>query len=325
MTLNYRTVWISDAHLGSRSAQAAPLSRFIKHLRCERLYLVGDIVDMWRLRSRWYWPGEHNNVIRRLLNQTKHNTDVIFIPGNHDEGARQFLNLEFGGIRVLPYAIHVTGDGRRLLVTHGDQYDLIVKHSRLTSMLGSTAYDTLVMTNRWINEWRARWGKPSVSLSMAIKMKVKSACMFISRFEEALIQEARHKGLDGVVCGHIHKPEIRTEGDIEYYNCGDWVESCSALVEHHDGRMELLDSIESIERALSASEPSHAVMPDEPELSELIAYDRLADHDPLPLTFGAPGSGKRNGHGHGSVSGGASGVGLTSGRGGTSGGGGRFS
>ncbi len=289
MTLNYRTVWISDAHLGSRSAQAAHLSRFIKHLRCERLYLVGDIVDMWRLRSRWYWPGEHNNVIRRLLNQTKHGTDVIFIPGNHDEGARQFLNLEFGGIRVLPYAIHVTDDGRKLLVTHGDQYDLVVKHSRLTSMLGSTAYDSLVMFNRWVNHVRSRMGRPSVSLSKAIKMKVKSACMFMSRFEEALIQEAKNKGLDGVVCGHIHKPEIRTEDGIEYYNCGDWVESCSALVEHHDGRIELLESIDAIERALEAVDHSRPVMPDEPELHELIAYDRMEGHDPIPLTFGAPG------------------------------------
>ena len=293
MTLNYRTVWISDAHLGSRSAQAAPLSRFIKHVRCQRIYLVGDIVDMWRLRNRWYWPGEHNNVIRRLLNHTKHGTDVIFIPGNHDEGARQFLNLEFGGIRVLPYAIHITADGRKLLVTHGDQYDLVVKHSRLVSMFGSTAYDTLVMTNRWINSVRTRMGRPSVSLSKAIKMKVKRACMFMSRFEEALIHEARNKGMDGVVCGHIHKPEIRTEDGIEYYNCGDWIESCSALVEHHDGRMELYENHEAIERALEAADHSRPVMPDEPALHELIAYDRLSDHDPVPLTFGAPGDRER--------------------------------
>ncbi len=288
MPLNYRTVWISDAHLGSRSAQAAHLSRFIKHIRCQRLYLVGDIVDMWRLRSRWYWPGEHNNVIRRLLNHTKHGTDVIFIPGNHDEGARQFLHLEFGGIRVLPYAIHITADGRKLLVTHGDQYDLVVKHSRLVSMLGSTAYESLVTMNRWVNGVRARMGRPSVSLSKAIKMKVKSACMFMSRFEDALIQEAVNRDLDGVVCGHIHKPEIRTDDDIEYYNCGDWVESCSALVEHHDGRIELLDGIDAVEHVIAQDKQPHLHMPDEPNLDELIRWDhdRLAGYDPEPLTFG---------------------------------------
>ena len=218
MTLNYRTVFISDTHLGSRGCQAAALSRFLKHARCERLYLVGDIVDMWRLRQKWYWPGEHNNVLRRILNQTRHGTDVVFVPGNHDEGARQFLHGNFGGVRILPYAVHVRADGKRLLVIHGDQFDMVVKHSRLVSMAGAWGYDTLVRMNRPFNAVRRRMGLPYRSLSKAIKNQIKSACMFISNFEDTLIYEARRRGLDGVVCGHIHAPESREVGEAGQRN-----------------------------------------------------------------------------------------------------------
>jgi len=281
MTLDYRTVFISDTHLGSRGCQAAALSKFIKYVRCDRLYLVGDIVDMWRLKQRWYWPGEHNNVLRRILNQTKHHTDVVLVPGNHDEAARQFLHSDFGGIRVLPYAVHVTADDKRLLVIHGDQFDLVVKHSRFVSMLGGKAYESLISFNRRYNTARRMLGLPYQSLSKSIKSKVKSACMFISKFEETLAKEAQRRGLDGVVCGHIHEPAARPADpgsgqDTSYYNCGDWVESCTALVEHHDGRMEVIDGLAAVE-AMLAQDHSLTGQPDPPSLTELLRCDRGLD------------------------------------------------
>ncbi|MEM6853352.1 MAG: UDP-2,3-diacylglucosamine diphosphatase [Planctomycetota bacterium] len=279
MTLDYRTVFISDTHLGSRGCQAAALSKFIKYVRCDRLYLVGDIVDMWRLKQRWYWPGEHNNVLRRILNQTKHHTDVVLVPGNHDEAARQFLHSDFGGIRVLPCAVHVTADDRRLLVIHGDQFDLVVKHSRFVSMLGGKAYESLISFNRRYNAARRMLGLPYQSLSKSIKGKVKSACMFISKFEETLANEAERRGLDGVVCGHIHEPaarEANPEQATAYYNCGDWVESCTALVEHHDGRMEVIDGVKAVE-AMLAQNQAAAGQPDPPSLTELLRSDRGLD------------------------------------------------
>lgn len=287
MTLDYRTVFISDAHLGSRGCQAAALSKFIKYVRCERLYLVGDIVDMWRLKQRWYWPGEHNNVLRRILNQTKHHTDVVFVPGNHDEGARQFLHSDFGGIRILPYAVHVTADGKRLLVVHGDQFDMIVKHSRFVSMLGGKAYEGLIAFNRHYNTARRTLGLPYKSLSKSIKGKVKHACMFISKFEETLAHEANRRGLDGVICGHIHEPAAQEDGETLYYNCGDWVESCTALVEHHDGRMEVIDGIKAVETML-AQQQEVVGQPDPLTLSELIRSDRGLDlDDQWKVTLGA--------------------------------------
>ena len=293
MTLDYRTVFISDTHLGSRGCQAAALSRFLKYVRCERLYLVGDIVDMWRLKQRWYWPGEHNNVLRRILNQTKHHTDVVLVPGNHDEGARQFLHSDFGGIRVLPYAVHVTADDRRLLVIHGDQFDLVVKHSRFVSMLGGKAYESLIAFNRRYNAARRMVGLPYQSLSKTIKGKVKSACMFISKFEETLAHEAERRGLDGVVCGHIHEPAAREPDAGEnpdqvtaYYNCGDWVESCTALVEHHDGRMQVIDGIQAVDAMLKRDQAALG-QPDPPSLTELLRSDRGLDvSDQWRVTMG---------------------------------------
>ncbi len=286
MTLDYRTVFISDTHLGSRGCRAAALSRFLKHARCERLYLVGDIVDMWRLRQKWYWPGEHNDVLRRILNQTRHGTDVVFVPGNHDEGARQFLHTNFGGVRILPYAVHVRADGKRLLVIHGDQFDMVVKHSRLVSMAGAWAYDGLIRLNRPFNAVRRRLGLPYHSLSKSIKNRVKSACMFISKFEETLIYEATRRGLDGVVCGHIHAPEARgvaagggaSDGDTLYYNCGDWIENCTAVVEHHDGRMEVIDAVAAVDNMLAASQDT-AGQPDPLAFADLIRSDRGLELD----------------------------------------------
>jgi len=241
MKLEYKTVWISDTHLGSKGARAADLARFLKQVRCEKLYLVGDIIDCWRLKSRWYWPAAHNDVVRRILKHASRSTQVIYTPGNHDDAARQFVHMAFGGVDIKPHATHTTADGKKLLVTHGDQFDLVVQHSKWLSVLGSVAYETLLKINRYYNLVRLRLGLPYASLSQAIKLKVKRACTFISRFEEILAQEAEKKGLDGVVCGHIHKAEQRTmPNGVRYLNCGDWVESCTAIVETASGELKLL-------------------------------------------------------------------------------------
>jgi UDP-2,3-diacylglucosamine pyrophosphatase LpxH len=254
--LEYRTVFISDLHLGSRGARARDLAAFLKRVKCQKLYLVGDVIDMWRLKQRWFWPKPHNKVVRRILRMAnKKRTEVILVPGNHDEAARQFVGLSFGNVRLQRNCVHETADGKRLLVTHGDEFDLVVQHARLLSVFGSWAYDWLVTVNRYYNRIRARLGLRYASLSQAIKMRVKGACKFISAFEDTLVDVARHKGCDGVVCGHIHKAECRPPGDqgVAYYNCGDWVESCTAIVEHDDGKIQLIDGIALVE-ALRAQE-----------------------------------------------------------------------
>ena len=243
MKARYRTIFVSDCHLGSSGAQAEQLARLLKHVECDSIYLVGDIIDMWRLKQRWYWPDSHNTVLRRLLKLSHRGTRITYVPGNHDEAARQFCGLVFGGIRIAMDAVHETADGRRLLVTHGDKFDLVVRNSRLLSVAGAVGYEALLKLNRWYNAGRRFLGLPYDSLSQAIKARVKSACTFISNFEHALASEARRGGFDGVVCGHIHKAEIRAVEGIEYLNCGDWVESCTLLVEHQDGRIELIDGL----------------------------------------------------------------------------------
>lgn len=243
MKARYRTLFISDCHLGSSGAKAEQLARFLKQVECDTVYLVGDVIDMWRLKQRWYWPDAHNTVMRRLLKMSHKGTTIVYIPGNHDEAARPFCGLAFGGMQMAKEAVHVTADGRRLLVTHGDQFDLVVRNSRLLALAGTVGYEMLLKINGAYNFGRRVFGLPYDSLSQAIKARVKSACNFISNFEQALVAEARAGGFDGVVCGHIHKAEQRRIDEIEYLNCGDWVESCTALAEHEDGRIELLDGL----------------------------------------------------------------------------------
>lgn len=244
-TLQFRTVFISDTHLGFRGTRSGELSAFLKHVRCERLYLVGDIIDVWALGQKWHWPLMHNQVVRRILKHAKRGTHVVYIPGNHDDALRQYAGIDVGGVKIALQAVHRTADGRMLLVTHGDEYDLVVKHHRLLSMVGSWAYDRLVRLNRAVDAVRGLFGLPRWSFSRAVKLRVKGACTFMSKFEEALTSEARRRGLDGVICGHIHKPELRTvsttESAVLYANCGDWIERPTALVEHGDGRLELVE------------------------------------------------------------------------------------
>jgi len=236
----FRTIWISDIHLGTRGCNAGMLIDFLDHVDSETLYLVGDIIDGWRLKKKFFWPAAHNDVVWRLLKRAKRGTRVVYIPGNHDEVFRQFSGLDFGGVEIRCKAIHETADGRRLLVLHGDEFDAITMAHRWLAHAGDAAYTALMALNRWLNAFRRTFGMPYWSLSKHAKAKVKKSVEFISHYEDVVAHAAGIRGVDGVVCGHIHTAEIREIAGIEYYNDGDWVEGCTALVEHHDGRMELL-------------------------------------------------------------------------------------
>ncbi|MPT48840.1 MAG: UDP-2,3-diacylglucosamine diphosphatase [Sphingobium sp.] len=252
--LKYRTIWISDLHLGTSGCNAVMLLDFLRSIECETLYLVGDIVDGWRLRKGWYWPDSHNEVIRRILKMAHKGTRVIYITGNHDEMLRDYAGMGFGGIHLMNEDVHTTVDGRRLLITHGDAFDGVVLYAKWLAYLGDQAYYVMLKANRWFNRARKLLGMPYWSLSSYLKRRVKNAVQFICDFEEAVAHEAQARGLDGVVCGHIHSAEIRKIGDIEYYNDGDWVESCTALTEGASGQMQILDWADWLkEEALSGS------------------------------------------------------------------------
>jgi UDP-2,3-diacylglucosamine pyrophosphatase LpxH len=237
----YRSLFISDVHLGTSGCQAELLLDFIRHVECENLFLVGDIVDGWKLKGGWHWPQAHNDVLQKILRMARKGANVTYIPGNHDEFARDFCGVHFGGVVVARDVLHETADGRRFLVTHGDEFDGVVQHARWLAFLGDWSYRTLLMLNTLLNRARRRMGLGYWSLSAFLKVKVKNALQFIERFEEAVAEEARRRGADGVICGHIHKAEMRQIGDILYINDGDWVESCTALAEHEDGRLEIIE------------------------------------------------------------------------------------
>ena len=237
----YRTVWISDIHLGTRGCNAALLVDFLRAIECETLYLVGDIIDGWRLKKGWYWPDAHNEVVRRILKLAHRGTRVVFVCGNHDEVLRDYAGLTFGGIELVLEASHTTADGRRLLVTHGDAYDSVVLYARWLAFLGDQAYTLLLGANVLLNAVRRRLHLPYWSLSAHLKRRVKNAVSYVCRFEDALAQAAVKRGYEGVVCGHIHSAEIREIGGITYFNDGDWVESCTALVEDKLGAMSIID------------------------------------------------------------------------------------
>lgn len=236
----YRTIWISDIHLGTRACKAEFLLDFLRHSESDYLYLVGDIVDGWRLKKSWYWAQGHNDVIQKLLRKVRNGVKVFYIPGNHDEWLRDYFDIRFGGVTVLAEAVHETADGKRLLVLHGDAYDGVVKYARWLAFFGDWACDAMVWTNNHLNHLRRRLGYPYWSLSSAIKDRLKNAVEFVGNFARAVCDEARRRGVDGIVCGHIHKAEIRNIDGMLYCNDGDWVESCTALVEHLDGRLEIV-------------------------------------------------------------------------------------
>jgi UDP-2,3-diacylglucosamine pyrophosphatase LpxH len=238
--LHYRTIWISDIHLGTKGCNAEMLIDFLDSVDSDMLYLVGDIVDGWQLKKRVFWPTSHNDVVWRIMKRARRGTRVIYVPGNHDEIFRQFTGMSFGGVEIRRKMIHTTIDGRKLLVLHGDEFDTVMLAHRWLAVVGDAAYSVLMALNRRFNQVRRWLGMPYWSLSRIAKHKVKNAVAFISRFEEIVAHEADRRHVDGVVCGHIHTAEIRQFGKVTYYNDGDWVEGCTALVEHHDGRMEIL-------------------------------------------------------------------------------------
>jgi UDP-2,3-diacylglucosamine pyrophosphatase LpxH len=242
----YRTIWISDTHLGTKGCKASFLVDFLKHNTCDTLYLVGDIIDGWRMKSGMFWPQEHTNVVRRILTKAKRGTSVVYIPGNHDDFLRAWLEYhpQFGNIVIQNEAIHTLSDGRKVLVTHGDLFDGITCYAPWLSKLGDHGYGFLLTFNHLFNKVRSKLGYKYWSLSSFVKGKVKSAVNFITSFEQSLAREAKTRGLDGVICGHIHHAEIREIDGILYANDGDWVESCTALVEHHDGRLEIVKWVE---------------------------------------------------------------------------------
>ncbi|MDE1830300.1 MAG: UDP-2,3-diacylglucosamine diphosphatase [Thaumarchaeota archaeon] len=241
----YRTVWISDIHLGTRGCKAKFLEDFLRSIECEHLFLVGDIIDGWAMsRGSRFFPQEHVNIIRRFLNKARNGTKVKYVIGNHDEMLRKYLDyfvhVDIGNIEIGNDFVHETADGRKLWVTHGDLYDGVTRYHKWISHLGDIGYALLISLNGIFNRIRKTFGFGYWSLSAYIKHKVKKAVEFINSFEGAVARECKQQGYNGVVCGHIHHAEIKDIDGITYYNDGDWVESCTALVEHLDGKMEII-------------------------------------------------------------------------------------
>jgi UDP-2,3-diacylglucosamine pyrophosphatase LpxH len=236
----YRTLFLSDIHLGTRGCQAELLLDFLRHNDAETIYLVGDIFDGWRLKSGWYWPQEHNDVVQKLLRKVRKGARMIYVPGNHDEFARDYVGMVFGGVEVADQAYHTTADNKQLLIVHGDQFDIVVQNVRWLALLGDWAYTLALWLNIGLSKIRRRLGFPYWSFSAWAKLKVKNAVNFIGAFEVALAEAARRHHADGVVCGHIHHAAIRDIEGITYINTGDFVESCTAVAEHQDGRLEIL-------------------------------------------------------------------------------------
>ncbi len=258
-SLQVRTVWISDLHLGTPGCQAEALLQFLRDVECDTLYLVGDIIDGWQLRRSWYWPQAHNDVVQKILRKARKGTRVVFVPGNHDEFARRYATHHFGGVEVLNEVVHTTADGRRLWVLHGDLFDGVIQCAKWLAYVGDSAYEFTLKVNRWLNRARARVGLPYWSLSKYLKLKVKRAVSYVSDFEVAVAREAHKRGVQGVVCGHIHHAEMREIDGILYCNDGDWVESLTALVEHPDGRLEIIDR--SAPAAAPVPDPCECVLP----------------------------------------------------------------
>ena len=251
--MQYRTGWISDVHLGTRGSKAAALLEFLRDSEFETLYLVGDLIDIWALRRGIYWPQEHNDVIQKLLRKGRKGTEIIYIIGNHDEFLGSFHG-HYASVDLRKNAVHTTADGRRILVIHGHELDTVVQNLGWLAHVGDIGYVLLMRCNGLVDFFRRALGLGHWSLSAYVKAEVKNVVSFIGKFEESVVRYARDYGVDGVLCGHIHTAAVRDFGGVAYYNCGDWVESCTAMVEHFDGRMELLEL------------PQHARPSDEIEL-----------------------------------------------------------
>ncbi len=245
--IRVRTLFLSDLHLGTKGCQAGALLDFLKRYDADVIYLVGDIIDGWRLKAGWHWPQAHNDVVQKLLRKVRKGTRLVYIPGNHDEFLRDYIGITLGGVELAEYAIHEAADGKRFLVIHGDQFDLVVRHARWLALLGDGAYTSALFFNTYLNILRRRLGLTYWSLSSWAKLKVKNAVTYISRFEELLAAEAGRQEADGVICGHIHHAVIHDRFGLRYVNTGDWVESCTAVVEHYDGCLELIRWTQGLE------------------------------------------------------------------------------
>ncbi len=237
---HFRSIFVSDVHLGSKDCKAGQLNAFLKHYRCENLFLVGDIFDGWKMRSGIFWKPSFNKILRRLLKLSRRGVNIHYITGNHDEFLRKYANNSFENIHLTNRLIHTTADGKRLLVIHGDQFESVTHCSAWLKWVGDVGYEFLMRVNRWCNKLRARYGYGYWSFSSFLKKHVQRAHAYILDYEKAVAYGAHKQGLDGVVCGHIHHAAIKRLHDVDYYNTGDWVESCTAIIEHHDGKMELL-------------------------------------------------------------------------------------
>lgn len=237
-----RSVFISDVHLGTRACQADSLLDFLREYPAHHLFLVGDIIDFWGMSRGIHWSPAQNTVIQKVLKRARHGEQVVFVPGNHDEALRDYCETAFGDIRVEREFIHQTADGRRFLLTHGDDFDQVTRHHRWVAVLGDVAYNTLVRLNGWLSRLRRLLGIAGYwSLAGYAKRRVKSALQFIFDFEDSVIRHVRERNLDGVICGHIHWAALKEVDGLVYANCGDWVDSCTAIVEHHDGRLEMVE------------------------------------------------------------------------------------
>ncbi|MEP6686284.1 MAG: UDP-2,3-diacylglucosamine diphosphatase [Verrucomicrobiota bacterium] len=257
----FRTAWISDVHLGTRTSNAGAFLEFLRDHDFETLYVVGDLIDVWQMRRGIYWPQEHNDVIQKLLRKSRKGTRVVYIPGNHDELLEDFCG-HYGHITIAKHFIHITADGRRILVIHGHELDTVVQNARWLAFAGDHGYQFLLSLNPLINFVRRRFGLGYWSLSAYAKKRVKDAVNFIGEFESAIVRYAERYAVDAVLCGHIHSAGIRELGAVTYYNCGDWVETCSALVENFDGSIELLH--------FNPFQLPAAVPMEKPELTEAI-------------------------------------------------------
>jgi UDP-2,3-diacylglucosamine pyrophosphatase LpxH len=235
-----RAIFISDVHLGTKGAQAEKLLTFLKNYEAEYLYLVGDIADGWRLKATWYWHQSHNDIVQKILRKVRKGTKVIYLPGNHDEFLRQFLGLNFGGIDILDETIHTTKQGKKILILHGDKFDVVIRNAKWLALLGDWAYDLALYLNRHIAKLRQWMGYPYWSFSAWSKQKVKRAVNFVADFERLIKEEAQKNNVDAVLCGHIHIPDMKMIDETLYLNCGDWVESNTAIIEDNEGELSLV-------------------------------------------------------------------------------------
>ncbi len=247
--IDCETLWISDVHLGSVHSKAEYLLQLLKRVSCKKLYLVGDIVDVWAMHRRVYWPEAHNAVLRELLKKSRSGVEVIYVPGNHDQTFREFCGSQFGGVTLRERAVHTTRDGKRFLVIHGDELDFAVRYSRVNRWIGDLAYDTVMMLSRLLNHVRALTGRPYWSLAGWLKSHVAQAEQAIRAYQQAAVKLARESGYDGIICGHLHHPVVQQYGDVLYCNDGDWVENCTALVEDAQGELRLVKAISLDARA----------------------------------------------------------------------------